>query len=188
MTPARRAVRQLPLLLLLAAACEPTFTFTFSRTTPLPLPACPLPESADGGAGLVGDVTVDSTADVDNQGLDPGDVKSIRLRRVSLHVDPAGTDLAYVNEMDVYVSAPGEPEALVAQQDRFPEGQRDVALQVTGVNLRDYATAPQMELRLRARLARCPGEDQGLLVHTTFEVRATPQGLLHGAKRAAGSL
>ncbi len=78
------------------------------------------------------------------QGLDPGDVDSARLVALRLEVT-AGTSLeAWLDEVAIWVEAPGLPRVLVAQKRgirALPAGTAAVDLDVQGADLKPYVLA-----------------------------------------------
>lgn len=173
----RRALPFAPLLLLGCGLL--TFSVEESATTTVD------------GAGLLGEVlgALDFTGldDFDvaieqklqDQGVEPGDLDTVTLSVLRLSADP---DLSFLSRMDIYVSAPGVDEVLVASGDSFPEGQSSVDLAVTGANLADAVAAGGITFRVDAS-GSAPVDDTDVDVYVKADVEATVQGACNSTKR-----
>lgn len=170
--------RQLLLPLVLFACNALTFTVEQRATTTVE------------GAGILGELlgTIDFTGldDFDlaierkmaDQGVDPGDLRSVTLTALTLTASP---DLSFVESMDVYVSGEGYGPILVATGDTFPEGQETVALQLTGAELADVVVAGAMRFEVDVT-GSAPVEDTEVRVDVEVTVEATPQGACRAAQ------
>ena len=116
------------------------------------------------------DVTIEQ--EMADQGVEPGDLTSVTLTVVTLHADP---DLAFLTSIDIYVSADGVDEILVARGSSFPAGQYTVSLDVNGADLTDAVVAGGMSFRVDAS-GHPPSQDTDIDVHVEAEVEATAQG------------
>lgn len=143
------------------------------------------------GGGLVGqlldtlsftglnefDTTIED--EIADQGVEPGDVRSVRLTLFSLSAD---TDLSFIQSMEVFVQAPDFDEVRVAHGDDFPAGETQVELILDEVDLADALAAGAMSFRVEVDGA-APAEDTRIDVSLIAEIEATAQGACRAAKR-----
>ena len=166
--------------------------------TPIVLAACGLltidvdqdAETTVDGAGILGellgtvaftgldsfDVTV--TQALQDQDVEEGDLVSVRITTLSLAGDP---DLSFLDGFDLYVSAEGLPEVLVASGEDFPEDNSAVALALEDVELAPYVTAGGMVFRVDAS-GEAPVDDTTVHAHVEASVEASVQGACRQAK------
>jgi hypothetical protein len=137
---------------------------------------------------LVGSMGFDSFLDMDltesselqNQGVEPGDIQDVRLTEFSLTaVDPAGADLSFLNTMELYVEAPSLPRARVASAGSFPDGEATVAFAIDELDLTDYATSQSMSLTTDVDGHR-PDADTDVRADYVLKVGVTGQGVNSG--------
>lgn len=107
-----------------------------------------------------------------DQGVEPGDLRSVVLTELSLHGEP---DLGFVTKLDVYLSADGVPEFLLATLGDVAPGQTDATFTLTDVDLAEAVQAGGMQFRVDAT-GELPAEDTAIDAHILAEVEATAQG------------
>lgn len=122
------------------------------------------------------DVTIEQR--MADQGVEPGDLESVRLTRLDLAASP---DLSFLESLEVYVSAEGVDAVRVAHGERFPEGQETVALELTDADLVDHVVAGGMRFRVEAR-GSAPVDDTEVTIQVEVDVQATAQGACNAAK------
>ena len=140
------------------------------------------------GAGLLGELlgdigfdgftSMDITAseELQNQGVEPGDIKDARLVSFELEaLDPRGGDLSFLRQLSVSVSAPGLPQVLLASQVSFPEGTALVPFDVEDVDLTDYVTSASLTLTTEAT-GEPPADDTTIEARYLLDVGVTLQG------------
>lgn len=114
-----------------------------------------------------------------DQGVEPGDLKSVTLTTFSLHGDP---DLGFLRGLDVYVSADGVEPLLVATIGDVPDGTTDVDLELPEAELAPAIEASGLAFRVDAA-GEPPADDTTITAHLVAEVVATPQGACNAAQR-----
>ncbi len=177
--------RALPLLLVLpAAGCSRLLTIEVQGESSATIEGGSILEQLVGDLGFAGFLSMDITEEeeLQNQGVEPGDLVRVELTALSLEVVEGDPDLRFIERLLVSAEAPDLPTIAVAGADTFPEGEPRVALDVLGVDLVDYATSAEMTLRTDAE-ARRPDETSRLVARYTLEVEATVRG---AAKQARG--
>lgn len=116
------------------------------------------------------DVTIEQQ--LSDQGVNPGDLRSVTLTVLRLHAEP---DLSFLAQMDVYVRGADGTEIVVANGSDFPEGQDTVELEVTGADMTDIVVAGGMSFRAEVR-GSAPVDDTDVDIHVEVGVEATAQG------------
>lgn len=132
---------------------------------------------------LIGDLGFDSLVSMDiteaeelaNQGVEPGDLVSVRLVGFDLEITEGDPDLSFIDAMAVSVTAPDLDEVEIAVQDEFPEGQALVEMELLDVDMVDYAVSQSMTLTTSVEASR-PSEDSVIEARYVLEVEATLQG------------
>lgn len=143
------------------------------------VPGASLLEELAGDLGFDALTTMDLTANEElaNQGVEPGDIQDVQLIDFRLTVlEPDTQDLSFLDEMAVYVEAPGLPREQVAAQASFPEGQGEVRFVLTGLDLTPYAVSERMTLGTEVT-GRRPDEDTTVRATVTLDVGVTAQGV-----------
>ena len=88
-----------------------------------------------------------SSQELQNEDVEPDDVKDVRMTLFELSVlNPPNDDLRFLEHMEVYIEAPGRHRQRVAFQDASPPGQSRVGFEIDDVVLSDCATSPTMNL------------------------------------------
>ncbi len=124
------------------------------------------------------DVTIEQK--MADQGVSDGDLRSVVLTSLSLS---SASDLSFLTSMQVYVSADGVDDVLVASVDAIPSGTTQVDLAATGADLTDAVVAGGMAFRVDAS-GDAPADDTDLDVHVVIAVEATAQGACNAAQQA----
>jgi len=128
------------------------------------------------GFGDFVSMDITSASELENQGVEPGDIQDVALTVFSLEVvDPAGGDLAFLESVELYVEGPDLPRQLVASADEFPEGQTRVDFAVEDVDLTDYVVSQSLTLETNVT-GRRPEEDTTVKASYTLSVGVTSQG------------
>lgn len=77
---------------------------------------------ADLGFGDFLNMDITASQELQNQGVEPGDIVDARLTEFSLAVDsPEGADLSFLESVELYVESPDLPRVLVASADAFAD-------------------------------------------------------------------
>lgn len=98
-------------------------------------------------------------------------LKGLTVRIVS----PAGTNFDFLDNIELYLSAPGQPEKLVASQYNVPKGQTSLSLTTASdVNLKDYFLQDNMYFRETIRINATPPENTELEIKSIFNLVANP--------------
>lgn len=134
---------------------------------------------------LVGDLGFESfvsmnlveSEELQNQGVEPGDIKNARLVAFELEaMSPSGADLAFIDDMAILISAPGLSEETLASADDFPEGEALVVFDVEDVDLTDYIVSESLTLSTDVTGHR-PDETTIVEARYVIDVGVTLQGV-----------
>ncbi len=121
------------------------------------------------------EVDITTNQELQNQGVAPGDISSVAMLSFELEATSGDLDLAFLESMSIYASAPGLDTVLVASQDEFPEGQAVVGFELEGVDLVDYAVSESMSFTTEVT-AEAPEDDTRVEARVLIDVGVTVQG------------
>lgn len=134
------------------------------------------------GFGEFVDMDVTQSAELQNEGVEPGDIKDARMTLFELEaVDPAGADLSFLNTVDLYVEADGLPRARIATADDFPVGEPLVEFDLPDVDLTDYIVSEAMTLSTEVDGSR-PDEDTEVVARYRIAVGVTGNAACSGGE------
>jgi hypothetical protein len=130
---------------------------------------------SDLGFDAFTDLDLTAASELENQGVEPGDIVEARLTSFTLSaVSPAGADLGFLDELSFWVEAPDLPRVRIAAQDTFGDA-ASVDLQLDDVDLAPYLVSQSMTITTEATGGRPPADTE---VEATFvlNVGVTAQG------------
>lgn len=158
--------------------CETLFNIRVDGTAATTVPAATPLETllGDFGFGELVDMDVTQAQELRNQGVEPGDISHVVFLEFTLEaVDPSGADLSFIDDLELWVEAPGLDDVRVAWQDDFPVGQALVEMHLDDVDLVDYAVSESMTIRSEITGSR---PDEATEVEATYALRVgvTRQG------------
>jgi hypothetical protein len=160
--------------LLFASGCHPTFDVTVTGQSTIsgnPLPAAGLISLPLSFAGFDG-LDLSSTQEFKNQGVSKNEVQRVTLKSVTLSISaPSGATFDFLNSIAFDASAPGQSQVPVAQLTSVPPSVSELSLQVDGVDLAPYVTAPSMSVTTDAQ-GMPPSQDTTVNAVLVFEVVA----------------
>lgn len=137
-----------------------------------------------GSLGFDGFTAMDITSaeELENQGVQPGDIKDVRLVTFELEaIDPSGADLSFIDEMTVSVAGPGLPTQVIASATDFPEGDAFVAFEIEDVDLTEYVVSESMTLTTDVT-GNQPPDDTTVEARYLLDVGVTLQGARNASK------
>lgn len=115
--------------------------------------------------------------ELENQGVEPGDIRNARLAGFELEaVSPQDADLSFIDDMLIFVSSPDLAEQPIAGADAFPEGATRVAFEVEDVDLTDYIVSESLTIGTDVT-GRRPEEATEVQARYRIEVGVTLQGV-----------
>ncbi len=121
--------------------------------------------------------------ELQNQGVEPGDISSVQLVSFELEVTaPDSGDLSFFESFSVWVEAPGLEPVLIADTEDFSEGSRVVSFDVYDVDLTDYVVSESMTLSTDIVAGR-PAEETVVKATYLLDVGVTLQGVKNNACR-----
>lgn len=98
-------------------------------------------------------------------------IDSVKLKRLEIVLpDPSPTrNFDFLRQLKVYLQTPTRPARLLAQHGKVTKGSSAITLETRGVELRDYLTAPNAEIRVKF-LGIQPQEQLDVRVEADFLV------------------
>ena len=130
----------------------------------------------DLGFGDFLDMDVTSASELQNQGVQPGDIQDVALTFFFLEATgPTGADLAFLESVELFVASPDLPRVRVASALEFPEGEARVDFTVDDVDLTDYVVSQSLTLETEITGQR-PSEDTTVRAAYRLSVGVTSQG------------
>lgn len=137
--------------------------------------------------GFEGFAALDLTAaeELENQGVQPGDIKTARLTVLTISAaDPPGADLDFLDALTIWVEAPDLPRARIAHLSPFPADTPSVDLQLDDVDLTAYIVSTAMTLTTDAS-GRRPEVDTLVEANFAIQIGVTGQGACNAIRGGA---
>lgn len=104
--------------------------------------------------------------------LEPDDVESVKLKSLKLKaVSPEMATLDFLDEITVFIEAPGLEKKKIAEKIPVPDGVTEFALDVPNMELKRYATSDEMGITTVVA-GRQPGQTTVVHARAVFEVNA----------------
>ena len=99
---------------------------------------------------------------------------SVGLQSLALQIQaPATQNFDFLDSVQVYISAAGQPELLVAYQYSIAKGQTTLNMNpVTDVNLKNYFVQDTIYFRLTTHVNAIPATGTQLNIASSFHVQA----------------
>jgi len=129
------------------------------------------------------DMDLTAASELQNQGVEPGDIQEVYLTSFQLEaVDPQDADLSFLSDMTISVEAPDLPSVVIAEAHDFPVGEPLVDFDLKDVDLTDYVVSQSMTFTTDVTGHR---PDADTTVDATFSVSVgvTRQGACNYIKR-----
>lgn len=105
-----------------------------------------------------------------NAGVGKDDVDSVKLTSLKLQVEsPEDATLEFIDAIEFFVAADGEPKRLLASKKSIPNDATSVMLDVEEVELAPYVTAPSMQVTTKTK-AHAPKKDTTIKATLVFAV------------------
>lgn len=157
--------------------------FDLTREATVDLPGggavVPLP----GGLAFPGltDLDFSQATDFKDQGVQTGQVQSVKLRSFMLRVTvPAvGQDLTLLHRVAFFAKADGLPRQRIAHGGPFAAGTTRAELTLDGVELKAFVAAPKMSITWEAD-GKAPKQDTTLAAKVVLHVAVPTTGVLPG--------
>ena len=169
---------------LTATACGGLLSIELERSAQTVVPAGTVLDALLGDLGLSELAAVDYTdaTELENQGVEPGDLRHVHLARFRLvAVDPPGATLDFLDRVELYVEAPSLPRVRIAAAD-VADGSTEVDLETDDVDLVRYVTSRSMTLSTEVSGSR-PSRDTTLSADLVLDIEATARGACNAARR-----
>ena len=101
-------------------------------------------------------------------------VKEAKLKELKLTITaPASQTFSFLNEIKIFISAPNQPEVLIASKTNIPSSiGRELLLDVTNVNLKPYVQGDSYTIRSEAKVDEVTSQEVNITADMTFSVTA----------------
>lgn len=132
--------------------------------------------------GLVDNITTPEVQSSGSQEFQNNDsrvdmVETCKLVELTLTLtSPETGNFDFLNEINIYISADGLPEKLIATETNVPAGVSQFSLETLDVNLADYIKAGAYTLKTDVTTDQILSEDHVVNVYTNFFVDAKVLG------------
>lgn len=134
------------------------------------------------GFGDFLDMDIMSSEELQNQGVEPGDVQEVTLVGFSLAAtSPDGADLSFLSDVELSVEGSGLPKVLLAEAHDFPEGEPHVDFELTGADITEYVVSRSMSLVVDVTGQR-PEDDTEVEAAFDLKIGVTGQGIVHNTR------
>lgn len=167
--------------LCLFLGCTGSFPVAFSETA----------EASIDGTGPIGswielvsdlgfdsftEMDISNSAELQNQGVAPGDIDSAHVTEFVLRVvEPSDGDLSFLSSLEIWVEAQDLEPVLVAHHYNFPDGEREIYFTIEDVDLVDYVVSDSLNITTNAS-GQAPVDDTTVEASVSFVVDVTKQG------------
>lgn len=128
----------------------------------------------DFGFGDFTDLDITAAEELQNQGVQPGDISTVTVETFTLRsID--GADLSFLDDVTVWVEAPDLERVTIATASDFPAGTTEVAFTLEDVDLADYVVSEAMTIGTDVTGSR-PREQTTIEAAIALSVGVTTQG------------
>jgi hypothetical protein len=103
-------------------------------------------------------------------------ILQVNLKAMTIQIAaPAGQNFDYMDSVQIYLGAPGQPEALVAWQYGISKGISTLVLATdANVNLKDYFVQETITFRMKTHINAVPASGEQLNIGAIFHLLANP--------------
>lgn len=162
----------LTISILLLASCGKLGTFEVDHSVDVVIPSqfgVNLPFNINSP-----EVETNSEATFASEGTSTERVRSIQMEELKLSiVSPSNANFDFLNEIEVFISAPGMNEARVAHKTNIPETNlKSFFCDIEEVNLKDYISKENFSLRVRTVTDQMIFQDIQVRIDQKYKVRA----------------
>jgi hypothetical protein len=164
-------------LILLLPACGNLLTIDIEESSTTTIEQGTLLEELIGDLGFGGFAQMDVTDNqtLANQGVEPGDLESVKLISMELEAVEGDGDLSFIDTLSFSATAPDVDTVVIGDQSDFPEGQAVVEMNLYDVDLVDHAVSESMTITTDVTAGR-PTSDTKVKATFTMRIKATVQG------------
>jgi hypothetical protein len=120
------------------------------------------------------EIETNAEATFESEGTSTKRISSIQLSELRLSiVNPANADFDFLNEIEVFIKAPGLDEKRVAYKQNIPEsGLKSFFCDIDDLNLKDYISKENFSLRVRTITDQVIFQDIQVRIDQKYKVRA----------------
>lgn len=125
------------------------------------------------------DITTQSESAFNGHHTSSNLIESVKLKQMKLSVtSPEGRSFDFLKDIEIYISADGEEEIMVAAKHNIPETVgSELLLDPADAELKPYLIKDKYKIRLKVTTDKIVNEDVKLNIGSTFHVDANILGL-----------
>jgi hypothetical protein len=102
-------------------------------------------------------------------------VRSVRLKSLNVQLsEPTNANFNWLDDIQIFISAPGLPEILAATQHNIPQQSKTLTLDPATDELKPYFLADTMYFREMIHISRTPPSGTGIQINSVFHMVANP--------------
>jgi hypothetical protein len=158
--------------LLLMTSCGKLGTFNIDQTVDVVIPSqfgVNLPFNVNSP-----EIETNAEATFESAGTSTKRISTIQLYELKLSiVNPTNADFDFLNEIEIFIKAPGLDEKRVAYKQDIPEtGLKSFFCDIDDLNLKDYISKEHFSLRVRTITDQVIFQDIQVRIDQKYKVRA----------------
>ncbi len=170
-------------LLLSVLTCDTGLdTFEVQEEAQADIPGNPLGGVIDAVIpfGSFSEMNLSESQELKNQGVEPSDIDSVRITSLTLTLtEPPGGDFTFLDSLEFFVEAEGEPRRRIADANSFVAGDNTLSMHIEDVDLKPYAVKDSMSITTAAS-GSSPTEDTHIEAIIELEVDVDVSGAVCG--------
>ena len=107
--------------------------------------------------------------------ISSGNIVNVSMKSLGLQIPaPQGQNFDFLDSVQLYISAPSQPEVLVAYDYNIPKGQNTITIVTTNQNLKNYFLQDTMYFRMQIHVNALPPSGTTLNIASVFNLTANP--------------
>ncbi len=147
----KKTVLSLVSLLIIFISCDKVDKFTqfhFDVNSSFTVPGSPIAAPID---ILTPPISTETKTVFENNNTNADLIEEIRLSEMQMIVSsPANGDFSFLNDIEIYLSAEGQDETLIAEAHDIPDSVGDtLVMETVSVDLKNYLIQEKIQLRLK---------------------------------------
>ena len=135
----------------------------------------------DFGFGEFVEMDLTTAQELQDQGVEPGDIVSATMTGFEMEAVQGQADLSFLDRLTLTATAPGLAPVELATCDGFPEGQAVVPFTLAGADFAEHLVSKEMSLVVDVS-GRRPAEDTTVEARYLVDVGVTAQGVAKAAE------
>ncbi len=123
-------------------------------------------------------VETNSESVFENNNTNKDLVEEARLTKMTMSIDtPSNGNFNFLESVNIYISAEGLDEILMATRSSIPDGLKVLELEPTGADLTEYVKKDEISLRVETTIDEITLNEYSIDVHSEFFIDAKILGI-----------